>query len=220
MRNHLAIAVANIEAFIDGKLEPTPDRLQAVLHALQELDILMNDIGPDALAGRSHPRTINLCELLTSDLTSIEAAAEEKGIQLECRRCEAVHDECRTFRGDPVRIGQIVKNVLLNAIYYTPAGKRVSVDCSRGAGELRFSVSDQGPGVPPAEQERIFEAGYRGSTSAGTPGSGIGLSIARQLAEEHGGTLDVHSDGRTGTTFTIRLPGEVVHDGPACSCAG
>jgi signal transduction histidine kinase len=219
MRNHLAIAVANIEAFIDGKLEPTPGRLAAVLQALQELDVLMNDIGPEERPARSELRTIDLCELLQSDLTSIEAAAEEKGIRLECRRCEQSHDDCREFKGDPVRIGQIVKNVLLNAIHYTPSGKLVSVDCSRGAGELRFSVSDQGPGVPPPEQERIFEAGYRGSASAGTNGSGLGLSIARQLAEEHGGTVEVHSDGRAGTTFTVRLPGGAAQDEAASSDA-
>lgn len=207
MRNHLAIAVANIEAFIDGKLEPTPGRLAAVLQALQELDVLMNDIGCADVAARSEPRPIDLCELLESDLTSIEAAANEKGVRLECRRCETIHDECRSFTGDPVRIGQIVKNVLLNAINYTPAGKLVSVDCSRGAGELRFSVSDRGPGVPPSEQERIFEAGYRGRASVGKSGNGLGLSIARQLAEEHGGTVEVRSDGRTGSTFTVRLPG-------------
>ena len=207
MRNHLAIAVANIEAFIDGKLEPTPGRLAAVLQALQELDVLMNDIGSGDVPARSEPRPIDLCQLLESDLTSIEAAAEEKGVRIECRRCETLHEECRTFTGDPVRIGQIVKNVLLNAINYTPAGKLVSIDCSRAAGELRFSVSDHGPGVPPSEQESIFEAGYRGSASAGKPGSGLGLSIARQLAEEHGGTVEVRSDGRTGATFTVRLPG-------------
>jgi signal transduction histidine kinase len=210
MRNHLAIAVANIEAFIDGKLDPTPARLAAVLQALQELDVLMNDIGPEERLAQSEPRTIDLCELLRRDLTSIEAAAEEKGIQLECRRCDGAHEACRSFTGDPVRIGQIVKNVLLNAIHYTPAGKIVSVDCSRGGGELRFSVSDQGPGVPHVEQERIFETGYRGTAAAGKPGSGLGLSIARQLAEEHGGTVEVRSDGRTGTTFTVRLPGSPV----------
>jgi signal transduction histidine kinase len=207
MRNHLAIAVANIEAFIDGKLEPTPGRLAAVLQALQELDVLMNEIGSGDVPARSEPRPIDLCQLLESDLTSIEAAAEEKGVRIECRRCETLHEECRTFTGDPLRIGQIVKNVLLNAINYTPAGKLVSIDCSRCAGELRFSVSDHGPGVPPSEQESIFEAGYRGSASAGKPGSGLGLSIARQLAEEHGGTVEVRSDGRTGATFTVRLPG-------------
>lgn len=212
MRNHLAIAVANIEAFIDGKLEPSPGRLQAVLQALQELDVLMNEIGTDTLAPRSEPRAIDLCELLQNDLTSIEAAAEEKGVRLECRRCDAAHDACRKFEGDPVRIGQIVKNVLLNAIHYTPPGKLVSVDCSRGAGELRFSVSDQGPGVPSAEQERIFEAGYRGAAAEGTAGSGLGLSIARQLAEEHGGTIEIRSDGRSGANFTVRLPGKLAHE--------
>lgn len=215
MRNHLAIAVANIEAFIDGKLEPTPARLAAILQALQELDVLMNDIGDGTLSERSEPRSIDLCALLERDLTSIEAAAEEKGIRLECRRCDRDHDECRDFTGDPVRIGQIVKNVLLNAINYTPAGKVVAVDCSRGAGELRFSVSDQGPGVPQPEQERIFEAGYRGTSSTGTSGSGLGLSIARQLAEEHGGTVEVRSDGRTGTTFTVRLAGAMTAESDA-----
>jgi len=211
MRNHLAVAVANIEAFIDGKFEPTRARLTAVLQALNELDVLMNDLGPTVVNGEMHSRCepIDVCQLILNEATAMEAAAEEKGIVFSVVRCTQREPDCANFYGDPVRIGQILKNVMLNAIRYTPTGRSIVLDCHRDAGQLVFRVSDEGPGIPPEELGHIFDAGFRGDAAAAHPGSGLGLSLVKSLVEEHGGTIDVDSVPGHGATFVVRLPGTV-----------
>ena len=78
MRNQLAVAVANIEAFIDGKLEPTPRRLGAVLQALHELDALIDDVGgPAAVRMDNDPRVVDICAIITNEILAIEAATAE-----------------------------------------------------------------------------------------------------------------------------------------------
>src|SRR5690606_13515422 len=104
--------------------------------------------------------------------------------------------------GDPVRLRQLVRNLLANAVRAAtgPAGVRVNVR----EGDERtavLEVEDDGPGIPPEMQERIFEKFYKGAGG----GSGLGLAIARQVAKHHDGTLTVESrPGRT--VFTLRLP--------------
>jgi two-component system phosphate regulon sensor histidine kinase PhoR len=210
MRNHLAVAVANIEAFIDGQLEPTHNRLNAVLQALHELDYLLGDLTPDEPAAmHSDLRSIDVCRLIANEATLMEATARERGVDFRVHRCDEVHPACGSFLGDPVRIGQIVTNVMSNAIRYTPRGGAIEVDCHRGRGDLVFTVSDQGPGVEPAEMSRIFESGFRGSAAGATDGSGIGLSLVKSFIEEHGGSIDVRSSAGGGATFTVRLPGHL-----------
>ena len=210
MRNQLAVAVANIEAFIDGKFEPSHERLSAVLQALNELDVLMNDLHSTAASGDmpSRLQTINVCELINNEATAMEAKAEEKGVQLNVVRCAQPCADCMRFYGDPVRIGQILKNVMLNAIRYTPTGRSIVVDCHRETDEVVFRVSDEGPGIPEQDVERIFEEGFRGDAAAAVPGSGIGLSLVKSLVEEHGGTIEVQSAPGQGATFVVRLPGK------------
>ena len=210
IRNHLAVAVANIEAFIDGQLEPTHNRLNAVLQALHEVGSLLGDLTPNEPAAmHSELRSIDVCRLIANEATAMEATAREHGVDFRVDRCEEVHPACRSFLGDPVRIGQIVTNVMSNAIRYTPRGGAIDVDCHRGPGELVFTVSDGGPGVEPAETSRIFESGFRGSASGATEGSGIGLSLVKSFIEEHGGSVAVGSSAGHGATFTVRLPGHL-----------
>ncbi|MFY9780043.1 MAG: HAMP domain-containing sensor histidine kinase [Candidatus Baltobacteraceae bacterium] len=229
MRNQLAVAVANIEAFIDGKFEPSHERLTAVLQALNELDVLMNDLRSSAspVGMRSRFESINVCELIRNEATAMEAKAEEKGVQLSIVRCAHPVPGCLEFYGDPVRIGQILKNVMLNAIRYTPTGRSIVIDCHRESDQVVFQVSDEGPGIPAQEFGRIFEDGFRGDAAAELPGSGIGLSLVKSLVEEHGGSIDVESVPGHGATFMVRLPGTVgggasgENGSPSCKvCAG
>ena len=100
----------------------------------------------------------------------MEATAQAKGVRFSVHQCAAPDPACTNFIGDPARIGQILKNVLLNAIRYTPAGGSVEVTCIRRDGSLVFTVDDGGPGVSDAEVARIFEHGFRGSASGSSPG--------------------------------------------------
>jgi signal transduction histidine kinase len=104
--------------------------------------------------------------------------------------------------GDPVRLRQALDNLIANALVHGGAGVTVRVAGSDGA--VRIAVSDAGPGMSRSEQDRIFELGVR--LSGETPGSGLGLALARAIVEAHGGTITVDSAPGSGSTFTIALP--------------
>jgi PAS domain S-box-containing protein len=111
--------------------------------------------------------------------------------------------------GDPVRLAQILSNLLNNAAKYTDAGGRMSLEVRRRERTVEVSVRDNGPGIAPELLPRMFEMFRRGTHASGRGqgGLGIGLALARRLAEMHGGTLDGHSEGPgRGTEFIVRLP--------------
>ena len=112
---------------------------------------------------------------------------------------------------DAVRLGRVLDNLLANAIKYSPAGGDVVVTVARedraGAAWAVLAVTDHGLGVPAADLPRIFERFRRAGNVAGRiGGTGIGLASARQLVEQHGGTIAVDSVEGAGSTFTVRLP--------------
>jgi signal transduction histidine kinase len=111
-------------------------------------------------------------------------------------------------RGDRDRLRQLLINLLSNAAKYTVSGDEIEVRAAAAdTGAVLVSVEDHGPGIPPDQQRLIFEKfGRVNSGGRSKPGAGLGLFIARSIAEAHGGTLDVRSDPGSGATFTIRLP--------------
>ena len=117
-----------------------------------------------------------------------------------------VPDDLPEIALDPGRMGQVVGNLLSNAIKYTTAGG-VAVSAAAGAGELRISVADSGPGISREEQALVFEPFYRATIpQRTTEGLGVGLAIARSLTEAHGGRLTLESAPGRGSVFTVHLP--------------
>ena len=210
IRNHLAVAIANIEAFRDGVLEPSPARLAAVLQALGEVEALLSELtfvssSPPPLATEIRP--INVCDVITNEALAFEAAAAEHDVRFRVQQC-ATHDPaCLNFAGDPVRVAEIVNNVVSNAIRYTPPGGSIDIDCRRSGAFLTLTVTDSGPGVGSDETGKIFDAGFRGSAATQTNGSGVGLTLVKQFVEEHGGTVEVENVADRGARFTVALPG-------------
>jgi signal transduction histidine kinase len=109
-------------------------------------------------------------------------------------------------RGDPERLRQIFGNLIDNAVKYSPVGGPVEVRVSQFNGEVTVSVRDRGPGIHAADQRVIFEKFGRVAAGNSKPGSGLGLYIARSIAETHGGTIAVLSAPGRGATFTVTLP--------------
>jgi signal transduction histidine kinase len=121
---------------------------------------------------------------------------------------------------DPRKLRQAVSNLVSNAVKFSPHGGEVLVEVAREPGKLRYAVYDQGPGIRPGDVERIFEplhhAASRGSEEARAPGSGLGLPVARRIAEAHGGRIWVESPPRTqppsmarhftGSKFVLEIP--------------
>jgi K+-sensing histidine kinase KdpD len=111
-------------------------------------------------------------------------------------------------RGDGDRLRQVLTNLIDNAVKYSPSGEEVSVVAYRQDSRVHVEVIDRGPGVPPEQQRLIFEKFGRAASpgSPGKPGTGLGLFIARSIAEAHGGALDVLVTGEAGATFRLTLP--------------
>lgn len=111
------------------------------------------------------------------------------------------------IRGDRARLRQVLGNLIENAVKYSPEGGEVYVSAASANGAVRIAVRDAGPGIPRDQQTRIFEKfGRVDVPGASKPGTGLGLFIARSIAEAHGGSLDVSSGAEPGSTFTLTLP--------------
>lgn len=109
--------------------------------------------------------------------------------------------------GNPVRLRQMMANLMGNAIKYTPSGGRIAIRARSEGGQIIIQVSDNGPGIPASDQPYIFDKFYRASNVEGdTPGTGLGLAIVKSIIENHQGRIWVDSSPGLGTTFTIVLP--------------
>ena len=133
-----------------------------------------------------------------------DAFAERRGVALEVQ----LPDAPIRIRHDPPRVGQVVANLVGNAIKFTPRGGRVLVQVAATDDGARIDVSDTGVGIDAAELPHIFERFYRGSRSneARGSGSGLGLAIVRSIVDMHGGSVIVESRADAGSRFTVRLP--------------
>jgi signal transduction histidine kinase len=209
MRNELAVARANLEGLVDGKLAPTRERLLGIIQALSQLDGLIDDVRELGLEVVMPVRAghINVCELLNREYSAMDAVARVRGVSVSINRCEVPAQECLHFFGDPGRIGQIIKNVMLNAIRYTPRGGSVTIDCERQADQLEVRIADSGPGLSEEDAGRVFEPAFRGSASQASDGSGYGLAVVKQLVEAQGGSVSAARASAGGAMFTVRLPG-------------
>ncbi|GEM_PF-1341076 len=146
----------------------------------------------------------DLGELVRQMMADFEVSAQNKNISLDV----AVMDDLPPFRGDPKHIRRVVDNLVGNALKFTPAGGRVGVSLVRHEHELVLTVADTGIGIPEKELKRIFERFYQvdGSMSRRYGGTGLGLSLVKEIVSNHNGRIDVASVEGKGTTFTIVFP--------------
>jgi two-component system, OmpR family, phosphate regulon sensor histidine kinase PhoR len=109
---------------------------------------------------------------------------------------------------DATRIAQLLGNLISNAVKFTPDGGRVRVEVGTEGAQAVLTVADTGVGIPAADQERIFDRFFRSAvaTRQAIPGTGLGLTIARDIVAAHDGTITVDSDEGRGSTFKIWLP--------------
>jgi two-component system sensor histidine kinase BaeS len=174
-------------------MQPLLDDL-AQLHGQVQGQVVLN----------RHP--LSPSDWLASLLLPWQAAALEKGLDWQTDIPE--HLPVQTL--DPDRMAQAVGNLLSNAVKYTPAGGTVSVAAGEDDGALWIRVADTGPGIAADELEMIFEPFYRSQRERRFPqGLGLGLTIARNMVQAHGGRLEVVSTPGQGSRFTIVLPHEV-----------
>ena len=145
-------------------------------------------------------------ELIQEIVTLMRFRAERKGLALHCHVDWPFPEEIET---DGIRLRQVLWNLLANAVKFTERGEialRCRFEDVRGAGWIHLAVEDSGPGIPSAEQPRVFEPFARGSANADVQGSGLGLSISRELVTAMGGDLRLKSQAGVGSIFEIALP--------------
>ncbi|PCC25844.1 hypothetical protein CIK75_05045 [Glutamicibacter sp. BW78] len=160
----------------------------------------------DAAAGKVEisRKPVDLTEVLEGCLPSHSARAERLAVSLSAKVTNRLD-----LLGDERRLGQIVDNLLSNALKYTPAGGCVNVSTYRSVtGDPILEVTDTGQGMTMDELERLFTRFYRTDTvrRSAIPGAGLGLSITKELVEEHGGSISVSSEPGIGSTFKVQFP--------------
>lgn len=208
MRTPLATIEAHLEAVEDGVRGLDDETLAVIRSATRRLGRLAEDI---AAVSRAEEGKLDIAPVL-GDAASLATAAVDtvrdrytaRGVALETKL--ATTD---TLRVDPDRIGQVLANLLENALRHTPEGGTVTLACRRLDRWIEYTVTDTGEGIALEHLPHIFDRFYRADTARDRRhgGSGIGLAIAKALVEAHGGGISATSRGvGQGATFTVRLP--------------
>ncbi|WP_343048100.1 sensor histidine kinase [Cellulomonas humilata] len=210
VRTPVATIAAYLEAVEDG-VRPFDS---TTIELLREQALRLTRISEDLAAvtqAESGELPLAVCatapaDLVTSAIGAGQTRAAAGGVHLDGE----VQEHLPTLQVDPLRMGQVLDNLVSNAIRHTPPGGRVMVTASRTSrGSVRFSVTDTGDGIAAEHLPHVFERFYRVDTARdrGHGGSGIGLAISLALAHAHGGTITATSPGPgKGSTFTVLCP--------------
>ena len=201
LRTPLTVIRGEIEAVIDGLHDPS--QLANVIDEVELMERLLEDL-----------RVLTLAEAgrlqLHREPTDLEAVAGDLiasfSAPLEARHIEhtiSVEGDVGEIEADPYRLRQVLSNLISNSINQMPEGGKLEVTIEGTEGRARIQVADTGPGIPPDRLEHVFE---RFVKSGDSTGSGLGLSIARDLVEAHGGTIAAANRAQGGAMLTIELP--------------
>jgi two-component system sensor histidine kinase BaeS len=205
LRTPLAVIRGNLEAIVDGVHPPDEAHLAGLIEETRVMERLVEDLRTLSLteAGtlQLHREPTDPDVLLGEVAAGYRAEATRTGVTVELR----TPDDLPILDVDPVRIREVIANLVGNAFRYTQPGGRITLTGDRGPGAdgVVFTVSDTGAGVEPELLPHVFDRFAKGRDSRG---SGLGLAIARDLVTAHGGTIEVRSEPGRGTTFEVRLP--------------
>ncbi len=206
LRSPITIMQGNLEGMIDGVYSVDAERLKSLYDETQILSRLVDDLRTLALAEsgslqlKREPTDLGL--LVREVVSGFESRANEKKIRFEFRV-----DDVEAIEIDPLRIREVLSNVVANAVRYTPNGGEIKVEVTESAVPEKRSVTvfvqDSGQGIQAEDLSRIFDRFYKSSDSGGM---GLGLSIAKYLVEAHGGKIWAESEAGQGTKISFSLP--------------
>jgi two-component system, OmpR family, sensor histidine kinase BaeS len=204
LRTPIAILQAGHEALLDGVAEPTPAELGSLRDEVLRLARMVGDLqtlaAADAAALNLTRKPGDLAELAAAAADSLARRFEAAGLALH-RQLDAA-----PVLADPRWLHQVITNLLTNALKFTPPGGQVTITTGVADADAVLQVTDTGQGIPAEDLPRIFDRFFRGQQAAQISGSGIGLAIAAELAEAHGGRLAAASEVGHGTQLTLSLP--------------
>jgi signal transduction histidine kinase len=212
LRTPLTVMQGTLEGILDGVYPADEAHLVPVLEETRVLARLIDDLRTLSLseAGvlRLHREPTDLARLIEEVVAGHRAAADDAGVTIGVQ----APADLRPLEVDPARIRQVVGNLVANALRFTPSGGRVSVEAGQDLDESWVTVRDTGPGIDPESLEHVFDRFYR---SPGSPGTGLGLPIARNLVQAHGGQIAIESSPGGGTEVRFNLPASFVDHSPA-----
>lgn len=204
LRTPLTNIQGHLEALRDGVLPAEPATFVSLHDEASRLGRLVADL--ESLA-RAEAAAFSLergpCDLaaVAGDVSAeLEDRFRAKGVALALALAPA------EVVGDADRLAQIVRNLLSNALKYTPAGGHVRLATARARDRVTLEVADDGPGIASDDLPRVFDRFWRGASAGDVTGSGIGLTVARELARAHGGELVARSEPGRGSAFTLAMP--------------
>jgi signal transduction histidine kinase len=188
--------------------EPHAERAALICQSATRLSALVDDLLTVAELEHGEltlrPEEVAVSDIVAGSAGAFATAAAEAGLQLEANAEQGL-----TLRGDPLRIAQVLDNLISNAIKYTPAGGRVEVRAAGDDGDVVITVADDGIGIAPEDRGQLFQPFFRTSAGrAAAPGTGLGLRISRDIADAHGGSLTFREPPGPGSVFELRLPAQ------------
>lgn len=179
------------------------ERLRAGVHHMTSLVNELLDLGRLDSGFDTRRETVDLRNVLDYSLNVFDNQIKNKNLQVTCEYSENI----KSLRANPIRIRQMIDNLVGNAIKYTPPNGRVKLSLSMQENQIVLRVTDSGPGIPPDEQNRVFEKFFRASNRPNdVEGSGLGLAIVKSIVENHQGRVWVESKVSVGSTFIVLLP--------------
>jgi len=204
LRTPLAALQAGLEELRDGLVAPDTERLESLHAQSVRLSRVVDDLSQlsaaESAALTLRRERVDLGALVAAALAGARASLDAASLVVTASTPAGI-----VVSGDPDRLHQAVGNVLANTARYCRPGDRVDVIVTADATNARVVVSDTGPGIAPADLPHVFDRLWRGSADSDAAGSGIGLAVVRELVTAHGGTVEVRSDGMSGTSFAISL---------------
>ena len=204
LRTPLTVISGGLEAMLDGVHPMDEDHISPILAEAAVMDRLLDDLRTISLAEAGalplHREPVDLVELAADVLSSQHTVADARRVTLVLVGDHEVEADV-----DPVRVREILVNLVANAIRHTQADGRVTIEVGVSGADAVLTVVDTGEGIAPEELDRVFDRFHRRSDSGG---SGLGLTIVRDLAAAHGGSVEVESEGvpGRGSTFRVKLP--------------
>jgi len=203
LRTPLTVVQGNLEAILDDVYPPDPAHLGLILEETRVLGRLIDDLRTLALSEAGtltlHPEPTDPDVLVGEVVRSFEPAAAAAGVELTAE----IAGDLPILEIDPVRIREVLANLVANALRHTPSGGRVTIAGSVEGRWVRLEVRDTGRGIDPALLPHVFDRFVKGDDSRG---SGLGLAIARQLVVAHDGEITAASTPGQGTTIRVGLP--------------
>ena len=212
LRTPLSNIRGYVEAIRDGLAKADDTTLESMHEEVTLLTRLIEDLQELTLAESGqmalHAQACDLADMVRKATTALQPQIHAKGISITTDIMG--HG---TVQADPERIGQVLRNLLVNATNYTAQWGSIRVTVDQREGEAEVSVTDTGTGIPENELPYVFERFYRvdKSRSRATGGVGLGLTIVNRLVEAHGGKIRVESREGVGSTFSFTLPTKAAH---------